>query len=104
MLAPKAKRRAQILPQEPEPSTQATAPVECKTISADHRPVRLSWAKLPKRVFDLDLERCPNCGGCVKIKGANLEQPVIEKILTHRGLQLGAPPCAPARDKSPQVA
>ena len=52
-----------------------------------HRPVRLSWARLLKRVFDLDQEHCPNCGGELKIIAAILEQPVIEKILTHLGLQ-----------------
>jgi len=55
-------------------------------------PVRLSWAKLLKRVFEIDLEHCPNCGGELKIIAAILEQPVIEKILTHLGLQARAPP------------
>jgi hypothetical protein len=62
-----------------------------------HRPVRLSWARLLKRVFELDLEHCSNCGGELKIIAAILEQPVIEKILTHLGLQARAPPRAPAR-------
>jgi hypothetical protein len=52
----------------------------------------LSRAKLLKRVFDLGLEHCPNCGGELKIIAAILEQPVIEKILTHLGLQARAPP------------
>jgi len=47
-------------------------------------------------VFDLDLEHCPSWGGELKII-AILEQPVIEKILTHLGLQARAPPRAPAR-------
>jgi len=55
------------------------------------RPVRLSWAKLLKRVFEIDMEHCPNCGGQLKIIAAILEQPVIEKILTHLGLQARAP-------------
>ena len=59
--------------------------------------MRLSWAKLHKRVFDLDLEYCPNCGGELKIIAAILGQPVIEEILTHLGLQARAPPRAPAR-------
>ena len=46
------------------------------------------------RVFDLDLERCPNCGGEHKIIAAILEQPVIEKILTHLGLQDPQRSCA----------
>ena len=43
------------------------------------------------------MEHCPNCGGQMKIIGAILEQPVIEKILMHLGLQARAPPRAPAR-------
>lgn len=34
-------------------------------------------------MLELDLERCPTCGGELKIIAAILEQPVIEKILTH---------------------
>jgi hypothetical protein len=51
-------------------------------------------------VFDLDLERCPNCGGGLKIIAAILEQAVIEKTLTHLVLQMRAPP----RDQALQAA
>jgi len=66
--------------------------------------VRLNWAKLLRRVFEIDLEHCPNCGGELKIIAAILEPPVIEKILTHLGLQARAPPCAPARVSQLQAA
>ena len=66
--------------------------------------MRLSWAKLLKRVFELDLEHCPNCGGELKIIAAILEQSVIEKILTHLGLQARAPPRAPASGQALQAA
>ncbi len=33
-----------------------------------------------KRVFEIDLEHCPNCGGELKIIAAILEAPVIECI------------------------
>jgi len=39
---------------------------------AHHRPVRLSRAKLPKRVFEIELENCPNCGGQPKIIAAEI--------------------------------
>ena len=97
VLAPHAKLRAQVVPQEPEPSAQEAKPAECAASCVHHGPVRLSWARLLKRVFELDLEHCPNCGGELKIIAAILEQPVIEKILTHLGLQACAPPRAPAR-------
>ncbi len=57
-----------------------------------------------KRVFDLDLEHGPNCGEELKIIAAILEQPVIEKILAHLGLQARAAPRAPARGQALQVA
>ena len=71
---------------------------------AQHRPVWLSWARLLKRVFEQDLEHCPNCGGELKIIAAILEAPVIEKILTHLGLQARAPPRSPARGQALQAA
>jgi hypothetical protein len=64
----------------------------------------MSWARLLKPVFDLDLEHSPNCGGELKIIAAILEAPVIEKILTHLGLQARAPPGAPARGHALQAA
>ena len=60
----------------------------------------MSWARLLKRVFLLDLEHCPNCGGELKIIAALLEAPVIECILTHLGLQARAPPRCPARGQT----
>ncbi|MDP2323656.1 MAG: IS91 family transposase, partial [Gammaproteobacteria bacterium] len=50
-----------------------------------------------KRVFDLDLEHCPQCGGAFRIIAAIEEPAVIVKILTHLGLPARAPPRAPAR-------
>jgi hypothetical protein len=60
----------------------AAQPALCGTNCAHHRPVRLRWARLLRRVFELDLAHCPNCGGELKIIAAILEQPTIEKILT----------------------
>ncbi len=55
----------------------------------------MTWARLLKHVFDLDVERC-DCGGNLKLI-AVIEQPeVIEKILKHMGLD----PQPPPRDKA----
>ena len=95
VLAPNAKLRAPVVPQAvsqaPELAAQEAKPAACEAGCAHHRPVRLSWAKLLKRVFEIDMEHCPNCGGELKIIAAILEQPVIEKILTHLGLQARKP-------------
>ena len=64
----------------------------------------MGWAKLLKHVVDLDLEHCAKCGGDLKIIAAILQAPVIEKILTHLGLQARAPPRAPARGQALQAA
>ena len=71
---------------------------------AHARLVRISWAPLLKRVFQIDLGHCPNCGGQRKIIAAILEAPVIERILTHLGLQARAPPRALARGGFEQAA
>ena len=55
-------------------------------------------------MFEIDLEHCPNCGGELKIIAAILEQPVIERMLTHLGLQARAPPRSAARGQAPQAA
>jgi len=59
--------------------------------------MRMSWARLLKRVFDIDIERCPQCGGKLKIIAAIEEPAVIERILTHLGLSAQPPPRTPAR-------
>ncbi len=53
--------------------------------------------RLLKRVFDIDVEHCPQCGGDLKIIAAIEEPAVIVRILTHLGLPARAPPRAPAR-------
>ena len=55
------------------------------------------WARLLKRVFEFDLEHCPQCGGDFKIIAAIEEPALIVKILTHLGLPARAPPRSPAR-------
>ena len=55
-------------------------------------------------MFDLDIAHCPNCGGELKIYAAILEAPVVEKILTHLGMQARAPPRAAARGHALQAA
>ena len=73
--------------------------------TAQHAPAsaRMGWAHLLKRVFDLDLEHCPQCGGEFKIIAA-IEEPAvivrilrILRILTHLGVPARAPPRSPAR-------
>lgn len=46
-----------------------------------------------KHVFDIDMKHCPSCDTReLKVTAAILERPVIEKILTHLGLDPQPPP------------
>ena len=43
----------------------------------------MTWAQRLKRVFNIDIETCSECGGAVKII-ASIEDPtVIRKMLAH---------------------
>jgi len=90
VLAPNAGLRAAIVPgpaQKPSEHAQEHA----------HASARMGWARLLKRVFDIDLEHCPQCGGEFRIIAAIEEPAVIVRILTHLGLPARAPPRSPAR-------
>ena len=69
----------------------------------------MSWARPLRRVFEIDMENCPNCGGELKIIAAIQENSVIDRILEHLehlehlGLPAQAPPRAPARASMPQA-
>jgi hypothetical protein len=91
--APNAKLRCEIIPSPAEHATEhSTDHAHAQGASA-----RMSWAKLLKRIFDIDIEHCPNCGGTLKIIAAIEEPSVIARILTHLGLPTRAPPRSPAR-------
>ena len=91
VLAPNAKLRAAIVPGPPQ------KPGDDAGEHAQGAPARMGWARLLKRVFDLDLEHCPQCGGEFRIIAAIEEPAVIVRILTHLGLPARAPPRSPAR-------
>ena len=92
-----------VVPQGPpkveEVPGVAASGVQCEAETAQVRPGRISWARLLKRVFDIDMQHCPNCGaGELRIIAAILERPVIQKILAHLGLDPQPPPKGRARE------
>ena len=96
VLAPNAKLRARVVPAGPDEDGDGSQLDATEPGCAHRRPARIRWARLLKRIFEIDLEHCPNCGGELKIIAAILEAAVIERILTHLGLQARAPPRVPA--------
>jgi hypothetical protein len=94
VLAPNAGLRAAVVPGPPEKAGDDAA------LQAHGAPARMGWARLLKRVFDLDLEHCPQCGGEFRIIAAIEAPALIARILTHLGLPARAPPRSPARPLS----
>ena len=91
VLAPHAGLRAAIVP---GPAQSGPADQHAQRTRAH---MGWGWARLLKRVFDIDLEHCPQCGAEFKIIAAIEEPAVIVRILAHRGLPARAPPRSPAR-------
>lgn len=90
VLAPNAGLRAAVVPgPAPKPSEHAEEHA--------HASARMGWARLRKRVFDIDFEHCPPCGGEFEIVAAIEVPAVIVGMLTHLGLPAGAPPRSPAQ-------
>jgi hypothetical protein len=49
---------------------------------AERRP-SMTWAQRLKRVFGIDIETCPACGGAVKVIACIEDPVVIKRILDH---------------------
>jgi hypothetical protein len=89
-LAPHSHLRAAIIP---TPRQQGVDEPDGPSASP-----HWSWARLLKRVFTIDMERCPVCQqGRLRIIAAITESHVIQKILRHLKLAVDPPPIAPAQ-------
>ena len=89
-LAPHSHLRGAIIP---TPRQQGMEEQEDSTASP-----RWSWARLLKRVFAVDMARCPWCQrGSLRIIAAITQGEVSRKILRHLKLAADPPPIAPAR-------
>ncbi len=49
----------------------------------DARALRRSWAKLTKRIYEVDPLVCPSCGSEMKVIAFITEHEVVDKILSH---------------------
>jgi hypothetical protein len=89
-LAPHSHVRAAIIPTSRQ---QGADEPESTTASPNW-----TWARLLKRVFSIDMARCPVCQqGTLRIIAAITERSVIQKILRHLKLAVDPPPLAPAQ-------
>lgn len=101
VFAPNSKYRALITPgqrgkgQKPQTSD---SPVDRTPME---RHAAMTWAQRLKRVFNIDIETCQDCGGAMKVIACIEDPEVIQKILTH--LQLNAEATAPSPLPEPRA-
>ncbi len=98
VLAPNAKYRNLVVP-TPKRSKRkkikhAKAVDSSASTEANHPLAPLSWAERLKRVFKLDIELCPRCGGRLRVIATITQPEVIQKLLDHVQ-QPQAPPRQP---------
>ena len=62
----------------------------------------MSWMQRLKRVFAIDIETCPECGGTLRVISCIEDPPLIRKILGHvqqraalTGITARGPPANP---------
>jgi hypothetical protein len=83
VFAPNSKYRALVTPAKRGKGSKLKAPDEAQDQTPAERRAAMTWAQRLKRVFNIDIETCRECGGAVKVI-ACIEGPVvIRKILTH---------------------
>ena len=83
--APNSRYRARVAPGSQARHAEEERPGEVPT-SAERR-AAMSWAQRLKRVFGIDIEVCPVCGGAMRIIACIKDPEVIEKILRHLDTQ-----------------
>ncbi len=81
VFAPNSRYRARVVPGRQKPPGEQERPEEEATPA--ERRASMTWAQRLKRVFGIDIETCPACGGTVRIVACIEDPDVIEKILKH---------------------
>ena len=95
-------------PPPPSPATapptiaMPTAPDEGAPPPDPNRPIRLPWSKLLRRVHAIDVFRCANCGGAMRIVAFITDEPTTKKILDHLRLPSTSPPRGPPTRAAPE--
>ena len=83
MFAPNSKHRARVTPAGRDKGNKSKAPDEAQEQTPAERHLAVRWAQRLKRVFNIDIETCRECGGAVKIIACIEERVAINRILTH---------------------
>ena len=80
VFAPNSKHRVDVTPAK-RGKGRARKKNEDKTPEQRHQ--AMTWVQRLKRVFNIDVSICPQCGGEAKVIASIEDQAVINKILNH---------------------
>jgi hypothetical protein len=83
VFAPNSKHRALVTPAKRGKGNKPKGADETQDQTQAERRVAMTWAQRLKRVFNIDIETCRECGGSVKIIACIEDPMVIKKILDH---------------------
>jgi len=92
-----AEQRAFVASGSAPHRNPAVAPKPHVPPDAAPRPRRISWSELLRRVFAVDVLRCPDCGSRMRILATIHPPEATQAILTCLGLPVRAPPIPAAR-------
>jgi hypothetical protein len=103
VFAPNSQHRARVTPSKRGKGNKTKAWDEPQTPA--ERRASMTWAQRLKRVFNIDIDACRECGGAVKVIACIEDALVIKKILTHlRGQELCVDDvCLPESRAPPQA-
>ena len=78
LFAPNARHRRLVVPgPKPAPMSERAEPGAMPTRA------QMSWAQRPRRVFEIDISRCPRCGAQLRVLAVITDSRVIAAILAH---------------------
>jgi len=83
IFAPNSKYRALVTPSKRGKGNKVKMPQGAQDQTPAEKRVSMTWAKRLKRVFDIDIKTCSECGGDVRIIACIEDPEVIRKILAH---------------------
>jgi len=91
VFAPNSKYRARVTPARRGRGGQHATTEDLDEPTPAERRAAMTWAQRLKRVFGIDIETCPACGGAVRIVACIEDPAVIEKILAHLDAKASEP-------------
>ncbi len=83
VFAPNSKHRAWVTPSKRGKGNKSTATDETQDQTPIERRAAMTWAQRLKRVLNIDIETCHECGGTMKVIACIEDPAVIKKILDY---------------------